>query len=221
MTAMTNIDRIEALSAVFDALSANPPRLMEAEVIYRTIPGCEDCPLPTVAHLETAIHLRKAVRDAAERRAESDARSDAGDNFLSQWANGLTSQLDNLKIEIAEQGGTASFDGLFVKATGARVPAKQIETHWGTSWMVCDPVTGRATGVFYPAGKNGPRTKLGKAGLEEREERAPARAYMAGSGRGTGGQAWAAINRTDGGWPGAPDSSSVGAAARALSTASV
>lgn len=144
---MTNDERIESLSAVFDALSANPPRVDAAELIYRTIPGCEDCPLPTAADLELAIHLRKQVRDAKRRAAESDARSDAGDNFLSQWANGLTQQLNNRKIEIAEQGGTAVFDGLFVKATGERVPAKQIETQWGTSWMVCDAKTGRATGV--------------------------------------------------------------------------
>lgn len=202
---MTNADRLQALSAVFDALSAATPRVADAELIYREIPGCEDCPLPTPAQLEKAIHLREAVRQADIRRAESDARSDAGDNFLSQWASGLSSSLDCRKIELAEQGGTAVFTGLFVKATGARVPAKQIETQWGWSWMVCDPTTGRATGVFYPAGKSGPRTKLGKAGLEERDERAPATAVMKGSGTGLSGQAWVATVRTDGGWPGAPE----------------
>lgn len=202
---MTNDERIETLAAVFDALSAHPPRVDAADLIYRTIPGCESCPLPTAADLERAIHLRQQVRDAMLRAAESNERSDGGDNFLSQWANGLSQQLDNRKIEIAEQGGTALFDGLFVKATGERVPARQIETQWGTSWMICDATTGRATGVFYPAGKKTARSKMAKAGLEEREERAPAKAIMAGSGTGTSGSAWVSVIRTDGGWPGSAD----------------
>jgi hypothetical protein len=201
---MTNAEQVQTLAVVLDALMASPPQLEVAEMLYRSIPGNETAPLPAPSQLEDAIHLRKAITDRAARMIESDERSDPGDNFASQHASGLAQQRDRIQADILEHGGTAEFPGLFHKNDGARVAAKIISNQWGRSWMVCDRDSGRATGVYYPAGKSGPRTKLGKAGLEERTERAPAKAIIDGHGKGLSGTAWVAVVRTDGGWPGAP-----------------
>ena len=58
-----------------------------------------------------AEHRAKA--DAADKRvSESIARSDT-DGFLSQWAGGLTAQLERRRAEIAEAGDVATFTGLY------------------------------------------------------------------------------------------------------------
>lgn len=159
-------------------------------------------PTPTAEQLAQAAKLRAGARAAISAREESFERCDT-DGFLTQWAHGLTAQERNAQAEILEHGGMAEFVGLFVKATGERVPAKVIATKWGSRWMVCDATTGRATGVFYPTGDNS--RKLKAAGLEERKEWAPAVAKLVGRGTGLSGSAWVATLRTDGGWPGAPE----------------
>ena len=168
-------------------------------------------PAPTAEQLAKAEQLRKAAADSRRAAEDSFQRCDT-DGFLSQWASNLTAQEHAAQAEILEHGGCAKFLGLFDSVTGERVPAKIISGDYGARWMLCDATTGKALGIFYSVGRvgdnglpvNSPRTKLAKAGLEERIEWAPAVAKVVGHGRGLSGSAWVATLRTDGGWPGAP-----------------
>lgn len=183
-----------------------------AEIVVRgRVATANQHPAPTTEQLAKAAQLRAEAAADIAKREESHDRCDT-DGFLTQWAHGLNAQERATQAEILEHGGCAKFIGLFDSVTGERVPAKIISGNYGARWMICDPVTGRATGIFYALGSinedgtpvNSPRTKLCKAGLEERIEWAPAVAKCVGSGRGLSGSAWIATLRTDGGWPGAP-----------------
>lgn len=169
-------------------------------------------PAPTTEQLAEAAALRTQAAADRAKREESHDRCDT-DGFLSQWAHGLTAQENATKADVLEHGGCALFVGLYRTATGERVAAKLISGNWGARWMVCDATTGRATGEFYALGEtdenlepvNSKRTKLVKAGYEERREWAPAIVKCCSSGRGLSGTAWIATLRSDGGWPGAPE----------------
>ncbi len=160
-----------------------------------------DHPDPTPEQLAEATRLRARAGQSHARREESFERCDT-DGFLSQWAHGLSADRCAAQAEVLEHGGHAQFVGLFEVATGRRVPARIISTEFGPRWMVCDPSTGRATGVFYPTGSRSRKQKA--AGLEERREWAAAEAKIVGRGTGLSGSAWVEVVRTDGGWPGAP-----------------
>jgi hypothetical protein len=162
----------------------------------------DDFPQPTAEQLAEAERCEQKARKCEEQREESFQRCDT-DGFVSQWASGLTAREQRAKAKVLRQGGTDTFLGLFDRATGQRLPAKVISTRFGSRWMLCDPTTGKATGVFLPMGERS--RKLKKLGYEEREEVAKAAVRLTGSGRGLSGTAWVEVYRTDGGWPGAPD----------------
>jgi hypothetical protein len=151
------------------------------------------------------------LRDEAARHEqnarESFERSDT-DGFLSQWASGLNAQLAREQADLLDAGGVATFPGLFDRATGERVRAKvvYVEDRYGYGggkkpmWLVLDAADNAV--MWLPAYKgDSKRSKLWKQGFEERDEVAPAQAFMDGVGRGLSGRAWVATKRTDGGYP--------------------
>jgi len=150
---------------------------------------------------------RESAKAAEQKRAESIERSDT-DGFVSQWAHGVMAQKHNLAAQIAEQGGTWTFQGLFDRETGERVKAKivRVEDRYSygrrvSKWIVLDE---RDNAVHWiPAYKSGKNSKLYKLGFEERDEVAPAVADLSGSGRGLSGatSVSAYARRTDGGYP--------------------
>lgn len=153
---------------------------------------------PVTAEHRAEIERHKAKKAAAlKARQESWERSDT-DGFLSQWASGITANEEQLAVEIAENGGAALFPALVRASDLKRIRAKLIETRYGTRWAVCDE-QGQFTGVFLPHGDNS--RKLRKLGLVIAMEWAPAKATIKGSGTGLSGTAWAAVVRTDCGYP--------------------
>jgi hypothetical protein len=156
---------------------------------------------------KTADQWRAEAQKQEDARRESFDRCDT-DGFLSQWASGITAQVYEMKAQIAENGGQWTFPGLYEKETGKRLPATltsrpKFNAAWimESVWCIEDPATGRAV-EWVAAFKKGTRSNLFKRGYEERDEVAPADAKVFGRGRGLSGSAWAAIYRTDGGYPG-------------------
>lgn len=158
---------------------------------------------------------------AAARREESFQRCDT-EGFISQWADGLTSSLYQQRAEIARNGGMAEFPALY-DLGGNRVPAKVIDTRFGSCWALIDPDTGRFTGSFLQLARMEQvdierhdekgswtdcilrQTKrsvnaLRRKGYFQATEMAPARAEIRGKGYGLSGRAWVAVERTDRGW---------------------
>lgn len=124
--------------------------------------------------------------EARAKREESFERCDT-DGFVSQFCHGLASSeaLENAKI--AREGGTALFMGLYEKETNRRLKTKRIETKFGDSWLLGDSEAARLGRKFLPFGSNSRIHK--QLGLEERVERAPAKAKLHGSGYGFSGLA--------------------------------
>lgn len=151
---------------------------------------------------KAAEQARKAEQMHRARKAESFERCDT-DGFLSQWADGLTANQMSLAAEVAEQGGYSVDLGLFDTATGARIPAILVEGQWGMQWRLCDPATGRPLNEWVNDAR-GPRAALAKRGWVVLGEWAQSEARTVGVGTGLSGRAWAAIVRTDGGYPGRP-----------------
>lgn len=86
---------------------------------------------------EEAQHLEKAA-EAERRRAESWERSDT-DGAVSQWASGMTAELERTRAKIAADGGKAEFSALF-DTDGNLVPAKRVKTQYGMAWgLLSDP----------------------------------------------------------------------------------
>jgi hypothetical protein len=152
----------------------------------------------------TAAELRNRASESRQKAEESFDRCDT-DGFLSQWALGLGAQKDEMQAEIIENGGKSNFPALF-NLEGKRVRAKLITTHpswapWTTStcWALCDK-SGKFIGKFitaFPARES----TMAKKGYKEGTEDAPAKAVIQGSGYGLSGSAWAAVVRTDNGYP--------------------
>lgn len=146
-----------------------------------------------------AEQLRDEANEAEGRAADSWERSDT-DGFVSQWASGITAREKRAQATIEENGGTATFPGLF--KDGERVRAKIIPTKFGTCWAMLDD-SDNFTGEFVG---RGPRS-LKKAGCEERDEQAPAKAitWAPPGARGLSGatSVQVLVIRTDGGYPGA------------------
>lgn len=141
----------------------------------------------------------RAKADAADKRvSESIERSDT-DGFLSQWAGGLTAQLERARADIAEAGDVAEFTGLYFG--DERVVAKLVHyrckfSHTDKSnWFLDKAESKRFGRRFIPSG---PRSRIQKQlGLSERKELAPAYAFMNGRGTGLSGSAWVQVARKD------------------------
>jgi len=147
----------------------------------------------------TAEEHRAKAQKHFQDKEDSFARCDT-DGFLSQWASGLSGQLEARKAELAEAGWTSTFVGLFRRSDGARVKAKLIEGRFGPCWAFCDE-DGRFTGRFIGHSKGTKRSRIYKEGFELRDEQAPAQATITGQGTGLSGTAWVTVFRTDGGFP--------------------
>lgn len=135
-----------------------------------------------------------------QKKDESWERSGT-DGFVSQHCHGLNAQLAGAQEKIKENGGKATFSGLFYRATGERVAAKLIKGKFGYCWMFVDG-DGKSTGQFLGDSRT-KRAKLWKEGFEVRDEEAEAAASFGGNGTGLSGLATVFINvyRKDGGYP--------------------
>jgi hypothetical protein len=146
----------------------------------------------------TAEELRAGAEQRREEAAASFERCDT-DGFLSQWASGITARLYEQQAKIAEAGGTALFarDELLTLA-GEKTDARLCETRYGTKWRL------DSTDEWIKYGASA--KALAKRGYRAIEliERAPAKAIIAGEGRGLSGaaSAYISIERIDGerGW---------------------
>ena len=142
-------------------------------------------------------HRAKAA-ECDRRAAESFERCDT-DGFVTQWASGLTAQLERRRAEIAEAGDTAIFTGLYFG--DERVAAKLVTYRCKFShsdkqnWFLDKAESKRFGRRFIPSG---PRSRIQKQlGLSERKERAPAYAFMNGRGTGLSGSAWVQTARSN------------------------
>ena len=74
-------------------------------------------------NIDRAERHRQKAAEALRRKEESWERSDT-DGFLTQWACGLTAELEDTRADIEEAGGTAIFTGLY--KGDERIYAKQV-----------------------------------------------------------------------------------------------
>ena len=130
------------------------------------------------------IHLEKAA--AAERAAQESFDHCDTDGFLSQWAHGMTAELERAKARIAADGGTSVFEGLYEGQR--RVKARVIVSKFGPSWMLDeaeDDLIARRGKRYLPYGENS--RILRDLGLAHKEEIDDAYADIQGSGTGLAG----------------------------------
>lgn len=147
---------------------------------------------------DTPESLRAEAQKCRQEAADSFERCDT-DGFLSQWASGLSAQKKNLQANILENGGKASFWGLYT-VDGQRVAAKMIDGQFGLVWLLREDSVARFGRKFVPVNCEG-RSRVRKAlGLVELEEWAPARACIKGRGYGLSGTARACTERTGDEW---------------------
>jgi hypothetical protein len=130
-----------------------------------------------------AARYEAAASQDLQNASDSFERCDT-DGFVSQWASGITADLNREKARICRQEGLDTFNGLYSGDT--RVRAKVVNGRFGYVWLIddCDQhlTGGRA---FIPTGK---RSKVQRElGLSERQELAPAWVCTAGSGNGLAG----------------------------------
>lgn len=148
--------------------------------------------------LEMAQESREASKRAAKRRQESWERSDT-DGFLTQWAAGKTSSLENRRCGILENGGKAEFTGLY--EGNRRVKAQLREGDWGYFWLLDESETDLIDRRGKPFLPSGPRSRVLKGlGLAERKEMDWAWAKLDGRGTGLSGTCWVATFRTGDKW---------------------
>ena len=147
---------------------------------------------------KTAEEWDAAANDALRREEESFQRSDT-DGFLSQWCLSLSAQEYRRNAEIARNGGTATFVGLYegdrrVVAKQISVPAFNAPWLTDTLWLLGKSETDlieRRGKRYLPVGS---KSRVLKAlGLAERVEQAPAIAKLYAPGRGLSGAASARI----------------------------
>jgi len=155
----------------------------------------------------TANDYRERGDKSFEKERESFDRCDT-DGFVSQWCHNLSGQQDHLQAKILENGGKSTFPGLFHRGSGVRVKAKLVSVYNRFSyshepkWMVLD--SNDKAVLWLPALKTRQKlSKLYKLGFMERDERAPAKAKIAGHGTGFSGLVTCHVitARTDGGYP--------------------
>jgi hypothetical protein len=130
-----------------------------------------------------AARYEAAASNNIQNAHDSFERCDT-DGFVSQWASGITAELNREKARICRQEGFDTFTGLYSGDT--RVRAKIVNGRYGSVWFIDDSdrdITGRRE--FIPVGS---RSKVQRElGLSERQETAPAWACTAGSGTGLSG----------------------------------
>jgi len=132
---------------------------------------------------EQATTYEAAAARNEQAKSESFERSDT-DGFVSQWASGITAELNREKARISRQKGLDTFSGLYSGDT--RVRAKIVNGQYGSVWLIddCDQhLTGGRE--FIPVGSKSRVQR--ELGLSERQETAPAWACTAGSGTGLSG----------------------------------
>lgn len=133
---------------------------------------------------QTAQHLTKA--HGYERAAvESFERCDT-DGCVSQWSSGVMAEEERLKAYLAKNGGSDYFVALF-DLDGNLVPAKLVETRYGTAWAILtgdDPSSPVAKWVSaFPKRESTMRNK----GFYEGTVKCPAYVTLCGSGTGLSG----------------------------------
>lgn len=141
--------------------------------------------------------LREKAASEDRKAYESFERCDT-DGALSQWAWGVTAQKVRLQAEILEADGMAEFPAIF-DLSGNLVPAKEIQTQFGWSWMLLDKYE-RCTGWFNESkarNEETARKNNAKKGYCVGRVRVPAFAKLAGGNICT---AMAIKVRKDGGW---------------------
>jgi hypothetical protein len=148
-------------------------------------------PAPTAAQLAEIEKLQKQASDALRRREESWERSDT-DGFLSQWANGMTAQLNDAKVAILKNGGYARFRVL-CDGDGNVVSTKE---YWFTNpysfvregkWRLPESLADGLGRKWIPVGDKSRIQK--RLGLHEESRWFPAYAEITGGGKGLGGAA--------------------------------
>lgn len=154
--------------------------------------------------MATAGELREQAAENERRAAESFERSDT-DGFLSQWAFGLSARRDRLAAEIAERGGVMKFPGLYDEH-GRRIRARLVRHRnpWSGMdeqvWLVEGPDGEPIEWINRTSAEVGERpskrSKMGKLGLHEEWEDAPAEARFFGN-----TNVGIAVARRDGGCP--------------------
>lgn len=135
-----------------------------------------------------AAELRAKAAKRYQDAADSFARCDT-DGFVSQAASTLSAQKLELEAQILMNGGMAEFTGLY--EGDRRVAARLVTSRFGTSWCLSDEESDKFGRKFIPFGS---RSRIQKQlGLQERLERAPAKAEIVGSGKGLSGLASARV----------------------------
>jgi hypothetical protein len=153
--------------------------------------------------METAEFIRAKAAECRKSAQDSFERCDT-DGFLSQWASGITAEQYEKQAQIVDNGGVWEFPALF-NLDGTRARAKLIRHYnkfsysWDEVWSFYD-MNNRFIGKFITAFPKRAST-MEKKGYREGYEDAPAKATILGSGYGLSGNAWAAIVRTDKGYP--------------------
>lgn len=143
------------------------------------------------------VALRQMAADSRQREAESFERCDT-DGFLSQWTNAIGAQLYEAQAHIAERGGRAEFTGLYEGARRVRARLVSMPAYnapWCTvyKWLLDAPEAARFGRKYLPSGD---RSRVQKQlGLTERQELAPAVAFIGGKGKGLSGCASAYVTR--------------------------
>jgi len=81
-----------------------------------------------------ATTLRAEAAQHEQDAADSFERCDT-DGFMSQWASGCNAAKKRLQADIEDNGGKAEVPALF-DLDGNLIPAKLIDTRFGTSWGI-------------------------------------------------------------------------------------
>lgn len=173
---------------------ANDPRTTSNEPGAWADAVVGEHPAPTPGQIAAIDKAKAEERANHERRLRSQERSDT-DGFLSQWASGISANVERIRQRLLAQGGFELFPTLYDRETGARVHAKLIDGRYGPCWALCD-ADGNFTGEFYGDSRTR-RAKLWKAGYVVLAGWHPARATIRGTGTGLSGNAWAAAVQCD------------------------
>jgi len=127
-----------------------------------------------------------------DRRNESFDRCDT-DGFVSQYFDGVASNVSSRQATIERQGGQDVFCALF-DLDGRRLNAELRDGQWGQYWLLKGndrPASGKPFVTAFPARES----TLRKKGYLEGYSTYPAKAITAGEGYGLSGRCWAASEK--------------------------
>ena len=139
--------------------------------------------------MTTATELRNKAAAQDKEAAASFERCDT-DGFLSQWASGISAELNRAKAAIIEDGGVAEFIGLYEgdRRVKAKQGYKKFNGYTSYYWLVHEDETELREARGKPFFPQGERSRVLKQhGLTERREMAPAAAKIHGTGTGLAG----------------------------------